>query len=140
MHITELPFNRLIGLSVSDSPAYLLKLSDDVQYTNHVQTVHAAALFALAEGTCGHFLQIHFEAEAKNMFPLLRKSELKYKKPAKGAIYSKAELLGSDIDSIKNELLHKTRLSLLIQVNLYDENQTQVFQGEFEWFVSKIST
>lgn len=139
MHITDLPFNQLIGLSVSDSPAYLLKLNHDDKYTNHVNTVHAAALFALAEGSCGHFLQLNFAAEAKDMFPLLRKSEVKYKKPAIGAIYSQVGIVGGDINSVKNDLLEKPRLSLVLKVDLFDENKLLVFQGEFEWFVSKMS-
>ena len=49
MDVTKIPFNALIGLAHSDEPKYLLMLPVDEKYTNHLGTVHAGALFALAE-------------------------------------------------------------------------------------------
>lgn len=139
MHIIDLPYNQLIGLTVSNKPEYQLMLDADKKYTNHVQTVHAAALFALAEGTCGHFLLSNFEGIAENVFPLLRKSELKYKKPAIGAIYSKVELLNDTIENFTKNFLEKSRALMLLKVELLDEKGILVFQGDFEWFISKAS-
>jgi hypothetical protein len=139
MHIIDLPYNQLIGLTVSNKPEYQLMLDADKKYTNHVQTVHAAALFALAEGTCGHFLLSNFEGIAENVFPLLRKSEVKYKKPAIGAIYSKVELLNDTIENFTKNFLEKSRALMLLKVELLDEKGILVFQGDFEWFISKAS-
>ncbi len=137
MHIIDLPYNKLIGLSVSDRPGFMLMLTEDEKYTNHVQTVHAAALFALAEGTCGHFLLSNFDGIAENVFPLLRKSEVKYKKPAIGKIYSKVQLIDDTIELFTANFLEKSRALMLLKVDLFDANEVLVFQGQFEWFVTK---
>ena len=139
MHIIDLPFNKLIGLTVSDHPDFLLMLEADHKYTNHVQTVHAAALFALAEGTCGHFLLTKFDGIKGDVFPLLRKSEVKYKKPAIGEIYSKVQLVNDTIESFTANFIEKSRALMLLKVELFDVNGILVFQGDFEWFVSKVT-
>ena len=47
MDVTELPFNRLIGLEAAPSQSgFLVSLPDRSQYTNHLGTVHASALLA----------------------------------------------------------------------------------------------
>jgi acyl-coenzyme A thioesterase PaaI-like protein len=50
--ITKVPFNQLLGISLSNQDTdFLLQLDNRKEYTNHLDTVHAAALFALAEGS-----------------------------------------------------------------------------------------
>ncbi len=56
MDVTKLPFNHLIGLELADPGSdFLVSLPDDVKYTNHLGTVHASALFAVAEAASGLF-------------------------------------------------------------------------------------
>ncbi|MES2380074.1 MAG: YiiD C-terminal domain-containing protein [Bacteroidota bacterium] len=136
MQITELPFNKLINLELSDKEDYLLKLSANQAYTNHLNTVHAAALFALAEATSGQFLLIHFPAYGNNLIPVVRKVTVKYKKPATGAIYSKANLVDINVADISTQLATKKRVSFTLHVELFDTHNTLVFDGHFEWFVS----
>lgn len=54
--ITKVPFNQLLGISLSNQADYLLQLDNRKEYTNHLDTVHAAALFALAEGSGAQLL------------------------------------------------------------------------------------
>ena len=50
MNVTQLPFNRLLGLELgADDNSSLVCLPDGPQYTNHLGTVHASALLAVAE-------------------------------------------------------------------------------------------
>ena len=51
MKITDLPFNQLIGITAAEKDDGMLCLPNDVRYTNHLGTVHASALLALAEAT-----------------------------------------------------------------------------------------
>ena len=46
--ITKVPFNKFLGISLANNPEYLLQLDAREEYTNHLGTVHAAALFTLA--------------------------------------------------------------------------------------------
>ena len=65
MDVTKLPFNHLIGIELGDPGSdFLISLPDDVKYTNHLGTVHASALFAVAEAASGLFLLRHFGADA----------------------------------------------------------------------------
>lgn len=101
MKITDLPFNKLIGINGAEDTDYLLSLHDKVDYTNHLGTVHASALFSLAEATSGHFLMLNFPEFDSGLIPVVRQAEVKYKKPAIGQINSTATLFDSTKEEIK---------------------------------------
>jgi hypothetical protein len=142
MKITDLPFNKLIGMNVSTDSDYLLSLGDKSDYTNHLGTVHASALFSLAEATSGHFLLINFPKFDSGLIPVVRHVEIKYKKPANGQINSTAQLIDNTFDDIEEQLLTRKRALVKLKVELFDTNKTNVMTGDFEWFVtiSNIST
>jgi acyl-coenzyme A thioesterase PaaI-like protein len=54
-HVTELPFNAFLGLQLASDPEQLLQLPAGAKYLNHLGTVHASALLALAEASSGEF-------------------------------------------------------------------------------------
>lgn len=136
MDITKVPFNQLLGISLSDHPDYLLQLDDKKEYTNHLETVHAAALFALAEGSGAQLLLKSFPDEIiDNVIPVLRKVDVFYKKPAIGIIRSKAIIQDKTIEEILVELQTKRRTLITTTVELYDPKNTKVFMANFEWFV-----
>lgn len=136
MDITQVPFNKLTGISIADDKAYLLQLDAKKEYTNHLNTVHAAALFTLAEGSGAQLLLKAFPEEiVSGVVPVLRKVEVSYKKPAQGIIKSKAFLKDNTFENILHELQTRKRVSLHTIVELYDEQQVKVFVANFEWFV-----
>lgn len=136
MDITKVPFNQLLGISLSDHPDYLLQLDDKKEYANHLETVHAAALFALAEGSGAQLLLKSFPEDIiENVIPVLRKVDVSYKKPAKGVIRSKAILQYKTLEEILAELQSKKRTLITTTVELYDTQYTKVFMANFEWFV-----
>lgn len=134
MNVFKLPFNQFIGLEPSSDPAYLLVLSEKDIYHNHLETVHASAQFALAEATSGFFLINEFH-DLTNIIPVVRKVETKYRKPAKGRIYSKAGFEGTDRRRIIEELSEKQRTLITVRVLLYDSEGINVMQSDFEWFL-----
>lgn len=136
MDVTKLPFNEFIGLKLSDEPNYLLMLDDRAEYLNHLNTVHAGALFTLAEATSGHYLLGQFD-ELPDIVPVVRKVEIKYRKPAIGAVYSNAAFLNTGKSEVLESLAQKGRVLLEVEVSLYDRNGTPVMQAVFEWFVTK---
>ncbi len=134
--ITKVPFNQLLGISLSNQADYLLQLDNRKEYTNHLDTVHAAALFALAEGSGAQLLLKAFPEEIiDNVIPVLRKVNVYYKKPAVGVIKSKAILKDNTIDNISSELQTKKRVLITTIVELFDEQNVKVFVANFEWFV-----
>ena len=134
--ITQVPFNKLLGISLASNNDYLLQLDAKTEYTNHLGTVHAAALFALAEGSGAQLLLKAFPEELiENVIPVLRKVEVSYKKPAKGVVKSKAFLIDNNFENILLELQTKKRVLLTTLVELFDEQTVKVFAANFEWFV-----
>ena len=133
MDILSIPFNQFLGLTLSDDPAYLMTLPAKGEYENHLQTVHAGALFALAEASSGLYLLREF-SEVKNTIPVVRNAEVKYKKPAVGAIFSQASLEKKKADVLAT--LENRRLVLIpVRVSLYDAQAVMVMEAVFEWFV-----
>jgi hypothetical protein len=136
MNVFELPFNKFIGLEKSSDSDYLLMLNEKDEYLNHLSTVHASALFALAEATSGFFLLGEFQ-EMKDILPVVRKVETKYKKPALGKIFSKADFVDTDKAKILEELNIKQRALITVRVSLYNSEKTNIMQSDFEWFIAK---
>lgn len=136
MNILDIPYNQLLGIQKSDNDLYILKLEKDPKYHNHIQSIHAAALFSLAEASAAEFLAINFGEFEGKAVPLLRKSEIKFKKPTPGPVYSKATLLEESIENISATLREKSKALLKIQVHLVTTQEETIMIGDFEWFVS----
>lgn len=138
MDVTKLPFNEFIGLKYSENAEYLLMLDNKPEYRNHLDTVHASAMFSLAEATSGHFLLGQF-AELSDIVPVVRKVEVKYRKPSTGKVFSKAKFVDMDKPEILESLNQKNRALINVEVSLFDEGNVLVMQSIFEWFVTKIA-
>ena len=103
------------------------------EYENHLQTVHASALFALAEASSGLCLLREF-SDLANVVPVVRNVEIKFRKPGQGMIRSKASLNADRVATL--EILNtKQRALIPVQVTLYDANAVLIMQATFEWFV-----
>jgi len=137
MDVTQLPYNKFIGLKFSDDPDYLLMLDSMSEYRNHLDTVHASALFALAEATSSHFLLNEF-SELTDIVPVVRKVDVKYRKSAEGKIFSKAKLSDTTKGEIIDSLREKKRALLKVEVFLFDPNNKLVMQSGFEWFITSL--
>jgi acyl-coenzyme A thioesterase PaaI-like protein len=87
--VIELPFNSFLGIRTAAEPSQLLQLPPGTRYLNHLGTVHASAQLALAEASSGEFLLRHF-GSAEGIVPVVRRLEAKFRKPAKGAVTSRA--------------------------------------------------
>src|ERR1035438_3923744 len=88
VNIADLPFNRLIGIAPSQKEGCVLSLPNDVRYTNHLGTVHACALIALAEATSGDYLIKESAGVEFEVIAVVRRLEAKFRKPACGAVHS----------------------------------------------------
>ncbi|MDR2149017.1 MAG: DUF4442 domain-containing protein [Tannerella sp.] len=135
MDVTELPFNSFIGLKMSDRSGFLLMLENRHEYRNHLNTVHASALFSLAEASSGHFLLGEF-SELTDIVPVVRTVETKYRKPATGKIFSRAKFREAEKNEILNMLSQRGRALFKVEVSLFDEADVLVMQSVFEWFCS----
>lgn len=141
MDVIEVPFNRFIGMErVAIADEVLLKLSDSPHYKNHLGTVHAGAQFSLAEACSGEFLLAHFQEEASSYLPVVRRVEIKYRKPATGEIYAKAQVSDDQFQKFLDTLHAKNRALLLIDVDVLDSNNVVTMSASIEWFVQKLNS
>jgi len=136
MDITEIPFHNFLGLQRSDNDRYILKLEDKEEYLNHLGTIHASVLFALAESTSGEFLLREFKDHDLDVIPVVRKAEIKYSKSVNGQIFSKADFVNTDVNRILEEILPKGRVLLKIKVDIVNSDFERVMTGIFEWFLA----
>jgi acyl-coenzyme A thioesterase PaaI-like protein len=133
--VTELPFNRFLGLKPADAPS-LLRLPADVEYLNHLGTVHASALLALAEASSGEFLLRHF-GSSEGIVPVVRRLESKFRRPANGAVTSAASVAPEALAQLDADLTAKGRALVSVVVELHDESATHVLSATVEWFIQR---
>ncbi len=137
MDVLSIPFNSFIGIRLSDREGFVFMLESNENYLNHIGTVHASALFSLAESTSGQFLLSSFKDWAEGVIPVVRKTEIKFSKPAKGKVYSKASLDEKMKKRVTADLTSKGRSFIPVNIELFDEDENRIFSGTFEWYVQK---
>jgi len=133
--VTELPFNMLLNLQSATDAAHLLWLPAGGQYLNHLGTVHAGVLVALAEATSGEFLPRTL-GDATGVVPVVRRLEAKFRKPANGAVTSSATVAEGALDQLRDGLAAKGRGLISVNVELHDESGAHVLSAFGEWFIS----
>ncbi|HEY4788346.1 MAG TPA: YiiD C-terminal domain-containing protein [Bacteroidales bacterium] len=137
MNVLEIPFNKFLGLQpAGHGKESIFKLEQKDEYMNHLGTIHASALFSLAEASSGEFLLNQFKDRQLNVVPVVRKVEIKYSKPASGTVFSKASIIESDIDRIIDELETKKRVIIKVKVDIFSDNGEKLFTSTFDWFLA----
>ena len=132
MEIVQIPFVKHLGILQQDDR---LCLHPDTVLQNHIGTLHAGAIYTLAESASGLCLQQTFPKLADKTFGMLRESSVKYKHPAHGTIYAQALLAEDEKQRFLSRLQRKGRATLTIEVTLYNEPQKVVMTGSFVWYV-----
>lgn len=103
---------------------------------NHVGTVHASAQLALAEASSGECL-LRSLGSADYVIAVVRRIEAKFRRPANGAISSRASLAAGAFDRLTAELTRKGRSVVAVVVDLYDASGAHTLSAEVEWFIQR---
>lgn len=135
--VIELPFNAFLGIQTASTPESLLHLPSGDQYLNHLGTVHASALLALAEASSGEFLLRHFGSSG-GVVPVVRHIEAKFRKPAHGSVSSRAGVAPEALAQMQADLAAKGRALITITVDLHDETGTHALTSSVEWFIQRL--
>ncbi|RPJ55537.1 MAG: DUF4442 domain-containing protein [Dehalococcoidia bacterium] len=138
MDVIKIPYNAFIGIMRSDEANTLLMIIQNENNINHLGTLHASALFALAEASSGECLLREFNDLNNGILPVLRRSEVKYSKPGIGKIYSKANTSMINKNKNRDELKNKGRTMIEVEIELVNEKAELVMKSKYEWFVSMI--
>lgn len=132
MKISEIPITKFLKISFEKDH---LKMPFSNEVTNHIETVHAGALFSLAETASGVFLEEQFSDYKDKVIAVLRRAEVKYSLPAQSNIIAKSSLNHEDKIKLINDLNSKGRAIIKILVSLTDQKESVVFKGTYEWFL-----
>ena len=138
MDVTQIPFNKLIEISDSNTDDHVLSLRFKDNMKNHLGTFHASAQFALAEACSGLSLQKHFSHLASSAVPVLRRSDVKFKRPAQSDIQAKASITTETKEKFELQFEKKGRATIAVPVEIMDQNGTITMSGTYEWFVQRI--
>jgi acyl-coenzyme A thioesterase PaaI-like protein len=134
--VTEIPFNRYVGISEKgDGP---LELGESGDLLNHLGTVHASAQFALAEATSGAFLQEGFPELEGKVVPVVRASEIKFRKPANGNLRAQASVSREAAESFIAQFEKKGRGLITVAVDIQDAQGTVTATAKYDWFVQRL--
>ena len=138
MNVTDIQFNKFIEISTSNSDDPTLELEFKDNLKNHLGTFHASAQFALAEACSGQLLQKQFPHLENRVVPVLRKADIKFKRPAQSKILANAKI---DVDSkakFETQLEKKGRAIISVPVEIIDQEGTITMTGTYEWFIQKL--
>jgi acyl-coenzyme A thioesterase PaaI-like protein len=137
MDVTQLPFNRLVGLEPeAEDSVSLVSLPDGPQYTNHLGTVHASALLAVAEAGSGAFLVRQFGSGA-GFVPVVRRLEAKFRKPARGRVSARCPVPAQEVERWSAELAARGRVSAPVSVEVVDAAGVVVLSAVVEWLIAR---
>jgi acyl-coenzyme A thioesterase PaaI-like protein len=139
MRVTELPYNKFIGIKKARDSEYLLELDESPDYLNHLGNVHAGAQLSLAEAASGEYLLKLFEDSADDLIPVVRRLESKFKKPANGKIFARAKTSPDALKLFKEELKNKNRSLINVEVVIEDSNHVITMTATIEWFVKNVT-
>ena len=138
VNVLDLALSRTLGLVEAPAgAAHLLEMPLAPLVHNHLGTVHAAAQFALAEAASAACLQRRFGTNAGPVFAVVRRADVRYRRPATSDLLAFAQPDETACDQLLAVLADRGRASALIRVDLRDRSGTLTFHGTFEWFISR---
>jgi len=136
MNILDINFVKHLGIKLEGEN---LVLSPNENLLNHIKTIHAGALYTLAESQSGYFLQNEFKDISFLVIPLLRSSSIKYRASASGKIVAYASANKNSLDIFRNNIIKKGKGIIGVNVELKDSKGNIVTTGEFTWYIQIVT-
>jgi acyl-coenzyme A thioesterase PaaI-like protein len=138
MHVTDLAINKTLGIQLAPAGnGHILEMPESSLHLNHVGTVHASVQFALAEASSGEFLLRHLGESQSQVFAVLRTSEVKFRKPAHGALRASARLVEGVAGSLSTELASRGRALASVLIEVADAQGVVTMTGQYDWFLQR---
>ena len=138
MHVTDLAINKTLGMQLAPAGnGHILEMPESPLLLNHVGTVHASVQFALAEASSGEFLLRHLGDAQSQVFAVLRASDVKFRKPAHGALRASARFADGIAESLTTELASRGRALASVLVEIADAQGVVTMSGQYDWFLQR---
>jgi len=135
MNVADIAFNRFLGLRSDGSAVTLLA---DAKFQNHVGTVHAGAQFSLAEAASGQWLLGKFGEAATDHLAVVRRADIKYRRPAVGQLTAKADVPPEEAERFRETLERRGRAAIEVRVEALNEDGSVALEATFEWFAQRV--
>ena len=135
------PFNRHLSLeygTVEPGQAEV-RLSDREEHRNHVGTLHAGALFSVAEAASGAAFVAAFAEQLASIVPVVEKAEIRFAAPARGTVTARARLT-TPAETLLAELDRDGRTRPPVEVRLSDESGKEVAVMNVLWNLKRRKT
>jgi acyl-coenzyme A thioesterase PaaI-like protein len=115
--LAQIPYTRELGFVIEHAAGgdVRMTLPDDPFTRNMAGTVHAGALYTFGETVAGVAAGIETLDKA---FPFARRAEIRYRRPARGAIHGLARVERADLERVLAELARDGRSELTVCVRL----------------------
>jgi acyl-coenzyme A thioesterase PaaI-like protein len=137
MHVTDLAINKTLGMQLaSPGNGHILQMPETPLLLNHVGMVHASVQFALAEAGSGEFLLRHLGDTQSQFFAVLRTSDVKFRKPAHGALRASARFADGVTDTLA-KLAARGRALVSVLVEVADAQGVITMTGQYDWFLQR---
>ncbi len=130
--IENIEFVKHLGIKQEGNS---LTLEPREELLNHLGSIHAGALFTLAESQSGLTLIEQFGKA--NVKALLRSSNIKYKAEAKSQLTATGYIKAKDIEKFNTQLNKKARALIDVAVEILDTEQKSVLTATFSWFIQR---
>jgi len=136
MQITDLPFNQHIDLH-TDGDGVMLKQQQCL--LNHVGSLHASVIHALAEGASGHYLILNLLPLFPDSVVLVKNASIQYKRPALQECSAMAAVDPSALQACIDTLHRRGRCIFTIPVKVLSGHKT-VATASIDWWLKVPST
>jgi uncharacterized protein (TIGR00369 family) len=132
------PFASFLGITYGEvGPGHAeLRLADDPAKHNHIGTLHAGALFSLAESASGLAVIAAVADRLAGVTPLAAKAEVTYRKVAKGDVTATARL-DRPVGEILAELDESGRVRFPVLVDVADAAGEVCTAVRVEWHLAR---
>ena len=130
--IENIEFVKHLGIKQEGSS---LILEAKKELLNHIGSIHAGAIYTLAESQSGLCLIDSFGKF--NAKALLRDSSIKYKAVANTKLFASYQIDISDKEKFLSQLEKRGKALIDIAVTIKDNNNKIVAQAKFSWFAVK---
>ena len=130
--LARIPYTREQGFTIERAEAgeVHMTLPDAERNRNLAGTVHAGLLYTFGETVAGVAAGLETLEKA---FPFARRAEIRYRRPARGAVHGKARVEPDEIARVLRELARDGRSELAVRVELAGDDGKTVAEMDVDY-------
>ncbi len=131
MRVSDLPFNKHIGIQDHNG---VVSIPVKDLHMNHLGTVHATAIYGVAEAGSGRFIIENFGEEFPDALAVTRMATVKYKSAAREDIWAEVTNSQPHPHQALDRLRNKGAVKIAVEVSVHCSNEI-VAIATFDWFI-----